>query len=226
MRTNTNRILSALLLLIIFSGCMTNKNLDAYVSAHYNDQIPKIDKKKNSDIVYTSVYNSGPAISTTVHKVSKFLPLIVWWSWDNRKTTSLNPQIAINSFINTVNGLAAKSIAPKLGNKKLELKIEQVPASFAMVDKAHAIFVGIYLFSWDRLYTEADKKDLIVSYVVSDNGQPVKTGKISVPSKNNNAERRWFQSWKSAVSEHLGEYNVNITIMSRSFVTKLAEEIN
>jgi hypothetical protein len=225
MRTANRPVLIVFLCATLLTACHTNSNIDKFVSSHYNDQLTKIDKKKSSEIVYTSVYTSGAEISTTTHKVSKFLPLLVYWSWDNRHITALNPQIGVNTFINTVNGLAAKSLNTKLAGRKLELKVEQVPRELAWVDKAHMIFVVLYVFSWDKIYMEPDAKDLIVSYNVTGNGQPAKTGKIEIKSQAKKQGLRFFQSWKSALSEQLGEYNVGVTNMSRSFVTKLAEEL-
>jgi len=55
--------------------------------------------------------------------------------------------------------------------------VEQIPGSFAIVDKDHILLLFIH---WHRLYVESDSKDLIVSYRVLQNGSEVKTGKMNV----------------------------------------------
>jgi hypothetical protein len=78
---------------------------------------------------------------------------------------------------------------------------------------------------WDKLYVEPDFKDLIVSFEVLQNGNEVKSGKIEVKNTAQNRSIRFFQSWKSATSEYLAEYNQNITNATKSFVNRLIEEL-
>ena len=211
---------------ICFTSCLTSRKFDAFVGEQYNNQVTKIDKRKKSDIIITSAYTpASEDISNTVTKTSKFLPLLVYWSFDYRHTCTLNPLIAVNSFTNTVNTMAAKTLESKLEGKKLELKVEQVPLSFALVDKAHMIFLLVYAITWDKIYMEPDFKDLVVSYTLSENGQVAKTGKITMKGTADKKGLRYFQSWKSAISEYLVEYNLGITNLSRSFMVRLAEEL-
>jgi hypothetical protein len=217
-------------ILIVFSlfslaGCLSPRKFDSFVSSQFNDQLPKLAKKNAADITVSSVYSPVTTdLSTTVRKTSKVVPLIVYWSYDYRHTCTLNPLIAVNNFTNTVNSLATKTLAPKIAGKKLELNVEQVPNQFALVDKAHIIWI-VYAISWDKIYMEPDFKDLVVSYKLIENGNAVKTGKITVKNNMKNKGLRFFQSWKSAVSEHLGDYNVGFTNMTRSFVNQLGEEL-
>ena len=211
--------------LFSFSSCLTSKKMDRFLSEQYNHQLPKLDKKKTPEIIVTSTVPSGPtAISTTVQKTSKVLPLIIYWQFDYRHTSTLNPAIAINYFTNTINSIASKGLSQKLAGKKLQLTVEEVPNAFALVDKAHIIWI-VYAFSWDKIYMEPDFKDLVVSYQLLENDTPVKTGKISIKSSAQNQGIRFFQSWKSATSEYITEYNAGITNMTKSFVTKLIEEL-
>src|SRR5438128_776935 len=98
MTTKTIRSLSAILLsaasLLFLSSCLTSKKMDRYISEQYDNQVPKQDKKKQAGLVINSSLTTDDAISHTVQKTSKVLPLIVYWQYDYRHTCTLNPALA------------------------------------------------------------------------------------------------------------------------------------
>lgn len=200
--------------------------MDRFVAAQYNNELPKEDKKKkNADIsVVSGIAGNTNGVSSTVQKTSKVLPLIVYWQYDYRHTCTLNPAIAVTNFSNAINSLANKGLSQKLSGQKLELTVEQAPNAFALVDKSHMIWL-VYAFSWDKIYMEPDTKDLVVSYKILQNTNAIKSGKISVKNNMQNKDKRFFQSWKSATSEHLADYNANLTTMTKTFVSKLMDEL-
>lgn len=207
------------------SGCLTSQKMDKFVAEQYGNQLPKAGKKKHENIIVSSsVVASTNDISNTQQKTSKVLPLIVYWQYDYRHTCTLNPAIAVANFSNTLNSLYDKGLGQKLGGGQLELKVEQIPSSFALVDKGHIIWL-IYAISWDRIYMEADPKDLVVSYKFTGGNGAAKTGQIAVKNTTQNKGLRFFQSWKSATSEHIAEYNANVTALTKNFVNKLLEEL-
>jgi hypothetical protein len=213
--TNQNSIARALLLLsvLFLSSCLTPQKMDKYVAEQYGNRIPKQNKIKKADINVSSIFPSpSNNISTTVKKRSNFLPLIVYWQGDYRHICTLNSSIAVNSFSNVVNTLTNKALTEKLAGQRLELTVEQIPTEFALVDKARMIWL-IYAISWDKIYMEPDFKDLVVSYKLLQNDTTVKTGKISIKGDAHNKGIRFFQSWKSATSEYLVDYNTNINTM-------------
>jgi hypothetical protein len=225
--TNQNSIARALLLLsvLFLSSCLTPQKMDKYVAEQYGNRIPKQNKIKKADINVSSIFPSpSNNISTTVKKRSNFLPLIVYWQGDYRHICTLNSSIAVNSFSNVVNTLTNKALTEKLAGQRLELTVEQIPTEFALVDKARMIWL-IYAISWDKIYMEPDFKDLVVSYKLLQNDTTVKTGKISIKGDAHNKGIRFFQSWKSATSEYLVDYNTNINTMSRAFMNQLSEEL-
>lgn len=212
------------LLVVIVSqfACLTPKKMDVFVAEQYNNELPKPDKKKNPDITVTSSIPSDPVkISTTERKTSKVLPLILYWQFDYRHTCVLNPAIAVSNFRKTIYQQANK-LTQKLEGKQLELNVEQVPGAFALVDKSHILLLFIH---WDRLYVEPDFKDLVVSYKVSQNGSETKSGKITIANIEKNRDIRFAQSWKSSASEFIGEYNVDISEMTKTFVGKILQEL-
>lgn len=198
--------------------------MDRFVAEQYNGEIPGEQNKKKSGITVLSNIPSSSNISTTVQKTSKVLPLIVYWQWDYRHTCNLNPAIGVTNFTNAINSFSNKSLSPKLHGQTLELTVEQIPTAFAIVDKAHVIWV-IYAFSWDKIYVEPDGKDLIVSYKLLQNNNTTKTGTISIKNNEQNTGIQFFQSWKSATTEYLEDYNAGITNMAKNFINKLVEEL-
>jgi hypothetical protein len=213
-----------LFVLFSFSSCLTSKSLDKYVAGQYNNEIPKPNKKKKAEIEVTPPSTGMTVISTTVHKTDKFLPLIIYWKYDHRQTCSLNPSIPITYFENAINGSSIKKLTDKLNGHKLQLTVEQVPESFSIVAKENVIWL-VYAFSWAKIYIEPDTKDLVVSYKVMDGDNALKTGSVTVKNTGKNKGIHFFQSWKSATSEYLTDYNANLANMTKSFITQLADEL-
>ena len=104
----------------------------------------------------------------------------------------------------------------------MELTIEQVPGSFAIVDKGHVVLL---LVQWDKFYVEPDSKNIIISYKLLQNGVETKSGKINIDNIQKNKPMGFFQSWKGATSEFLVRYNADLTEMSRTIVNKLIAEL-
>jgi hypothetical protein len=65
----------------------------------------------------------------------------------------------------------------------------------------------------------------VVSYRVFQGDKQEKEGKITIKSVDKNKGIRYFQTWKSATSEYLMDYNANMTAMSKAFMNKLMEEL-
>lgn len=206
--------------MIAFSSCLTSKRMDKFVADQYNNEIPKV--KKKTDITVSNLPAASANISTTAPH-TKVLPLLVYWRIDSRHICSLNSQIAIANFSNTVNAMA-KRLNQKLNGQRLELAVEQVPASFALVEKMHVIWM-IYSIHWNKIYIEPDFKDLVVSYKLFQNDNVVKTGNITIKNTEQNKNLRFFQSWKSATTEYLTDYNSDVSIMTKAFISKLMDEI-
>jgi hypothetical protein len=229
MRISDKRIWIHFIVLSVFlcslTGCLTAKKLDKFVATEYNNELPKPNKKRIADIEITPAYaTDNSAISSSVHTTDKFLPLLVYWKYDHRQSCALNPTISVTSFSNTVNSIATKGLTEKLNGRKLEITVEQTPSAFSIVSKEQMVWL-VYAFGWSKVYIEPDGKDLVVFYKLSDSGNVSKTGKITVKNTDKNKSLRYFQSWKSASSEYLSDYNASLTNMAKSFVAQLIKEI-
>ena len=214
-----------IVLLLVFSSCVTTKKFDAYVSAQYNDQVPEIAvKKKAGNVkVLPAAQTSDKVSATTSH--TKTIPLLFYWKIDHRFDCELNKQIGTANFSKAFNTASARSLDKVLNGQQLELTVEQAPSVFSMVDKTNIIWLVLYAVHWSKVYVEPDKKDLVVAYRFTQNDNTVKTGKITVHNKLDNQGLRFFQSWKSATSEHLAAYDQEIIAMTKEFVIKLEDEL-
>ena len=213
--------LAFVVFIFFFSSCLTSKKFDKFVADQYNNEIPKPDnKKRKTEVAVASAIPSASSAISTTEPHTKVLPLILYWKIDYRHTCSLNSQIALTNFTNTVNAMANKTLVQKLNGQKLELTVEQVPSQFALVEKTHAIWL-IYVIHWDKIYIEPEVKNLVVSYKLMSPDNNIKTGQIVVIDTERSKNLRLFQSWKSATSDYIVNYNANVTDMSKQFVNQL-----
>ena len=211
--------------MIFFSSCLTSKKMDAYISDQYSNEIPRVNKRKQpAEIAYTSALPSTPSGISSTESRNKILPLIVYWNIEERKTCTLNSGIAAADFENAVNKLASKGLNQKLSGEKLELTLEQAPSTFALVDKTHAIWL-IYAIHWEKVYIEPQAADLVVSYKLYKDNNVLKNGTITIKNTEKNKGLRFFQSWKSAISEHLAEYDTNVSAMTQQLVDQLEQQL-
>ncbi|MDE1190710.1 MAG: hypothetical protein PW786_00985 [Arachidicoccus sp.] len=197
--------------------------MDKFIAAKYNDQLPVLTNNNDEIKVISSIPANNSQISKTVHITDNFLPLIVYWKYDHHQNCALNPSIAVINFTNAINTLAPNTLMQKLNGRKLELTVDQAPTAFSIVMKENMVWL-VYAVSWSKIYIEPDMDDLIVSYKVS-GGDNSKSGKIIVKSTDKNKNFRIFQSWKSATSEYLTNYNTNLTTMTQAFVNQLSNEL-
>lgn len=222
-----NLRLFALLCAISVSGlysCINSKRIDKFIASEYNNELPAV-KKKTELAVNTGLPANGSQISVTSYKMEQFLPLLVYWQSKERYTIKLNPSIAVNNFSNALNSSAGRPLLQKLNGQQLELNLEQVPSQFSLAANGYMIWL-VYAFTWEKAWIEPDRKDLVVNYTLHKTDGSTKTGKITVKNPVTDQQNlRYFQSWRSAISEHLSNYNAAATIVTKSFVAKMLEEL-
>ena len=222
MKHNVLFSLTALLSFLFLAGCLTNQKLDAYVAEQYGNRLPVPNKKNAQNLIVNSqLSKTSNAISVTTKKTSNVLPLIIYWHYEFRRTCHLNSEIPVTNFINALNNASAKPLQQKLEGRKLELTIEQAPVDFSHTEKGNTIILA----SWYKLYIEPDFKDLIVSYKLTNAGSTQKAGTIRVNNPMRNRGLRLFQTWRSAISEYITEYNLAMNTMTKSFVNELMKEM-
>jgi hypothetical protein len=225
--TGKSQTLMLVGLLIFLSSCLGPKKIDKWVAEQYGGEVP-VPSKKKSDIitVNSNLPSMGVKLSNTEKSTSHVLPLLFYWQYDYLNTCSLNPQIAVNNFTNTVMSYGSKGLKQKLNGQRIELTVEKIPTTFAVDDKGHMIWV-IYAFAWDDLSVKPFDKEIVVSYKVfnSDN-TPAKNGVISFSSPNKGITLGMYQSLKKKTMQYLDQYDASITAMSKTVVDKLTAELN
>jgi hypothetical protein len=214
-------VVALFILLSLLTSCHIAQKMDAYVGNQFNNKVPKPDKRTDTTIIVKSTIPSDPNELSHTVKSRKNLFLLVYWKYDYRHTCSLNPAIGVNYLRKGIYQQASK-LKQKLNGQQLEITIEQIPGSFAIVDKGHVVLL---IIQWDKFYVEPDFKNIVVSYKLLQNGVETRSGKIDIDAVQKNKAMGFFQSWKGATSEFLGRYNVYLTDMSHIIVNRLIAEL-
>ena len=215
-------VIALFILLSSMTSCHIAQKMDAHIASQFNNKVPTPAKRADSSLIVNSSIPSDPATLSHTVKTWKNLFLLVYWKYDYRHTCTLNPAIGVN-YIRKGIYQQSNKLKQKLNGQQLELTIEQIPGTFALVDKGHVV---LFIIQWDKFYVEPDSKNITVSYKLWQNGVETKSGKITVD--NIQRKRPWnviFQSWKKATSEFLVRYDADLTEMSRSIVNKLIAEL-
>jgi hypothetical protein len=186
-------------------------------------------KKKQPDyiVVKSTIAVPDDIPSVTTHKTSKMLPLLLYWQWQYKNTCTLNPQIPINFFTNSLVKEANKVLKDKLNGRTLELNIEKIPNTFSLLEKAHLVFLGLYAANWSKvtMQTESTDMDVLISYKVLSNNSEIKNGTVSLKAKDDAAKLGWFKSLKRATQEYLTQYDYEITSLCKEIVEKINTEL-
>jgi len=217
-----------LLLLSITSltSCLNAKRLDSYVQQQF-PEMQSLQKKKTSEtiVINSPLITIDEKTSKSENKTVGVLPLIVYWRWDYKNTCTLNPLIPVSSFSKSFTLAVNKGLKDKLAGKRIELSIEKIPNQFAIDDLGHLIFLGFYAISWDKIYIKTENKDLVFTYKLVDNGVPVKSGTIQLAYADDKKRLGIFKSWKTATSEYLAQYDLNIAALAKQAAEKLIKEL-
>lgn len=216
--------LFVMLMSLSLAGCVTTKKVDAFISAQYGDRIPPVVRRKADDIkISSSLPQKGDQLSSTV-KTSKTLPLILYWQGEYKTTSTLNTEIPVNQFTNTLLSMARRKLVPKLNGRRLELSLDEVPHSFTLDDKEHLIWL-VYAINWSKLSMQPSGDDMVVTYKLTDNGTTTQTGKITVHDAEKPMPIGLFRTWKNATSTYISRYDDAIKQMSLAVVDQLERQL-
>jgi hypothetical protein len=225
--SNAMKLAAVLTVSLFLSGCLTAKKLDKEVAGQYSAQMSQEPKKQREYITITSALAfDDDRVSISESKTTNMLPLVFYWKWNYNNTCKINPRVPINNFKRTVYIYAEKELKKKLNGQRVELTIDEIPNTFAIVDKAHVVWI-IYAIGWDNIFITPAKEDMniVVSYKILQGDTEIKKGAISVSSFDSKMQLGMFKSWKTATSEYLYQYEANITAMSKLVVDKLIEQL-
>ncbi len=214
-------------LLFVSSGCIGPKKINKWVKQQYGEAAATPVKKKSDYLSITSaVPGTSDRLSETTKRTHNVLPLLFYWKMDYDNTCTLNPQIPVNNFINTVTPYANKALRKKLNGQRIELLVEHVPNHFVVLDHGQLIWFVLYAYGWDRISIEPLDDNMIVSYKIfgADNSTGL-TGSVTVRNTDNGVPVGQFQSVKRRTQEYLGDYNTAISNMSRTVIDQIALQL-
>lgn len=218
--------LLALFLLVGLSSCLTPRKMDKWIDSHYASTVPS--RIKGNDFISIKTKNAGSPnrVSTTEKGVKKFLPALVYYQWQYSVVSTLNPNIPASQFSSALLPYAnSKGLRQKLNGQKVEFTIENAPAVFEFTDKGGMVYLLLYYISWDHIYIDPKKTDLVVSYRVLDGDRETKKGEISIVNRDQLISLKMFQSSKKMTWRYLDEYENNVKAMSKELVDKLLVEL-
>lgn len=220
----TRTVVILFLSVCLLSGCLTARKLDRQIGKEYADRagLVQIPQNTASIIIASPLIDQSGYFSASTTSTGKMLPLFFYWSWEYKNASKLNPRIPINLLA----GQLKKSVPlkDKLAGRRLELTIEEVPADFAIIDKAHLIFF-LYAFGWDKVTIQGEAANFSVQYKVYGADTALKSGKILIPAPSNMRGISMFTSWKTATSHFLQQYDANVIAMSRTLIADLLKEL-
>jgi hypothetical protein len=216
----------ALLSIILLSSCLGPKKIDGWIDKHYDGSVPPPVKSKTDLISFNSaVTDMGDKLSVTEKQTSNMLPLLFYWQWDYKNTSTLNPRIPMNTFTSTVNGYINRGLKQKLNGQKLELTVEKMPTAFTINDKEHYIWL-VHVIHWNKITINPDKTELTVSYkVLNADNSVAKNGRVTITNNDENIKLGMFKSLKKTTWQYLDDYNANLAAMTKRFAEKLMAEI-
>lgn len=219
-------ILPYFLIMLFFTSCLSAKKVYRWVDRKYKDQPAQRTRKGTENIsVTTTLPDMGNATSASELKTTRFLPLILYWQFENRTTCQLNPQIAVNNFTNIIKTYHVNATLQKLNGRRLELTIDKLPRTFVLTDIEHAIWL-VYIFAWYKLAVEPGKEGMHVTYKLFDQANTlVKSGEASTSNMDKGVPIGPFQSVKKKTWEYLDQYNANISTLSKEIIDSIVAEL-
>jgi hypothetical protein len=215
-----------LFIVLFFSGCLTTRRVDSWISTHYGGGA--VPSARNSD--YIKIKTPAPVSSTPIsvtekHK-SKFIPALFYWKWKYGTKSTLNNSIPGKYFSSAVIPYAnSKRLKEKLNGQTLELSIENMPHQFSMIYDGGAVFLLLWYISWESVYVDPSVQDMVVKYRLLKDNVETKTGTINVQDRNRPFQVKMFKSAKKTFWSYLDQYNTNTQSMGRQVIDKLIAEL-
>ncbi len=209
-----------------FSGCLTPRKIDRWIDQKYH--VPVATKPKANDYITikTPGASSSDIVSRTEKRKMKLLPLFFYWKWEYGTISTLNQSVAGEYFHSAIIPYAnAKKLRDKLNGQKLEVTIDKIPCTFSVVDKGGLVFFIVFYVTWDDIFIDPEKQDMVISYRLFKENTETKTGTITITDRNKPLHVKVFHSVKKTFWSYLDQYNYNIQLMSKELIDKLIAEL-
>ena len=138
------------------------------------------------------------------------IPAILFWQWENNIKCQISPQSVGNIFkSNFIHYSESLGLAEKLGNKKLDIKIDEIPSSFVYANKSYIIIfiVGYSLYQLEAIYP--NKQDIVLQYKFQENGQDDISEEIRIENKDISMKNIWSTTGRFT-QNYVEQFNNNI----------------
>jgi hypothetical protein len=218
-----NTISFFIISLTVLTSCINGRKIDRQIAKYYS--VPSTKTKNQNDVAFvaSNLQATNNEISTTETKTTNFKPFIVYWSWDYKNTSTLNPKIPTDNFTKAF--LTATSrLKDKLNGATIELTIEKIPNMYSMHDKMHLIFF-LYEVHWENVFLQGENMDAVFSYKIIKAGSEVKNGSITIPYQKDKHNLGFFQSWKKATDNYLADYDLYISSLGKTIADRIVKEL-
>ena len=211
---------------ILLSSCLTPRKIDKWIDQKYRGSVSNNPRKSDYITIETKTASNSDIISQTQKRKMKLLPLLFYWKWEYGTTSTLNASIpkgylnsAVLPYSNT------KKLREKLNGQRLQLTIENIPATFSVVDKGGLVFFIVFYVTWDDIFVDPEKQEMRVSYKLFKDNTETKQGTITIADRNKPLHVKVFHSVKRTFWSYLDQYNYNIQQMSKELIDKLITEL-
>lgn len=224
---NTVKLGLAFVFMVSFSCCNYSKKMDKVIAKNYSN-VPVNPLKKKSDYIFlhSNLISTDNKASNTVKGKSKFLPLLIFYSYDYSIVSTLNSNIPIANFNTSLLAYAnSKGLKDKMKGRTVELSIDSIPTVFETDDKGWYVFLLLVHFGGDLITVNPERKNLVVSYSIFQDTATIKKGVINIENTDSRVRHKFLQGLNKMVFNYLSNYDENIKLMSKKVVDALILEL-
>jgi hypothetical protein len=219
--------LVVLITTFFFTSCVSTNKYSNFVKPKF-EEFTNGTKEENSNniTVDLSKLEIVEDIVKSEKLKSQFIPAILFWQWQNNIKCQISPQSVGNMFkSNFIYYSETLGLSEKLDNKKLEIKIEEIPSSFVYANKGYTIiFLVAYTISeLEAIYPE--KQNFVIKYKLQENGQAEISEEIHIVNKDIPIKNIWSTTGKFT-RNYVEQFENNIKETAKETVQMLLDKIN
>lgn len=216
------QLLAACVITMSLTSCVGPKKIDKWIGEQYGETTASNKPKANYFTITSPLVTADSKTSNSVKEKTKVLPLIFYWQFDYKISSSLNPKVPMNLFVSAFTSYAnSKGLKQKLNGQKLEMTIDKMPTAFSFHDDFRDINLLLAQIHWEKIYIAPENADVAISYkLTKDNGE-TKSGVINIADRNKIKQKKYLQRLKTATQDYLAQYDENIRSMAKTAVDKV-----
>ena len=215
------RVNLILITTFLLTSCVSTNKFSRFVKPKF-ENLTSETKVENSNITFDlSKLETIEDIVKSEKLKSQFIPAILFWQWENNIACQVSPQSVGEMFkSNFIHFSELLELSDKLGNKRLEIKIEEIPSSFVYANKGHTIiFIIAYTVSQlEAIYPE--NQDFTIKYELRENGQVKISEEIRITNRDIPVRNIWSSTGKFT-RNYMEQFENNIKETAKETVDKI-----